>query len=177
MNKILAAFTAALALSLPLSAQTCQLTESPTVRGFKIGQRYEESVKIIGSAEAGKDVGDDGVRRVHLTRSDLRRDEFKGVMQARLTYTDDLLAEIEITYDYTTKWESDKEFADAIAESLSLPKEGWKRELYHTLTCKGFSVSANATGRQLTIYKTGLDEEIEKRQREAERKKRERFKP
>lgn len=161
--KSLVALAFLLLLTPYVDAQTCPLTEAPTVRGLKLGQPFAEAVKVIRTADGGPtDKG--GARMVRLAVGSLPSPEFDGVSAVRLVTADgDSLSELEITYDRTATWESDREFADAIADSLSLPRRGWRDDPFHTLRCKGFSVTVRASRRLLTISRTGLKGEVKTR--------------
>ena len=161
--KSLVALAFILLLTPSAHAQTCPLTEAPAARGLKLGQPFAEAVKVIRNAD-GVPRDEGGARLVRLTAGSLPSPEFDGVSMVRLRSADgDLLSEIEITYDRTARWRSDREFADAIADSLSLPRRGWRDEPFHTLRCKGFSVTVRASQRLLTISRPGLKGEVETR--------------
>ena len=162
--KSLAALACLLLLTPSVQAQTCRLTEAPTVRGLKLGQPFAQAVKVIRNEAAGGPTDKGRARMVRLAVGSLPSPEFDGVSMVRLASADgDLLSEVEITYDRTATWKSDREFADAIADSLSLPKRGWRDDPFHTLRCEGFSVTVRASRRLLTISRTGLQGEAKTR--------------
>ena len=162
--KSLVALAFILLLTPSVPAQTCRLTEAPTIRGLKLGQPFAEAVKVVRNEAAGGLTGGRGARMVRLAAGSLPSPEFDGVSTVRLRSADgDILSGLEITYDRTATWKSDGEFADAIADSLSLPRRGWRDNPFHTLRCEGFSVTVRASRRLLTISRTGLKGEVKTR--------------
>jgi hypothetical protein len=184
-------------------AQTdqCKITlaDSPEVRGFKLGQKYEDVVKGFPSGRYSGVLdyeGEFGLRSVDILDVPYHArlaaslpetklpDEwvkrFEGADSVNLEFLDGMLVSIEISYDDSTKWDNPLEFTAAIASALKLPTEGWRGRPYHPqLVCAGFTVETwNETTRPRFIMKTiGYESEIAKRKADAEKKKRTTFKP
>ena len=173
--KIILTALAALAFALPLSAQTCQLDDPPALRGFKLGQRYEESSERFSNPKVSDHDG--GIREV-IIEAMPKEAEYKGVSSIKLTYLDGLLAQVRISYDRRdVMWDSNEQFAEAAAKSMALPSRGWKvdtdnRRGDYELKCKNFRVGVNKLYNDVAVGKPNLIEELSLRLIQAGQKKR-----
>jgi hypothetical protein len=183
-----------LALAAPCLAQTavCPLKfeEAPEVRGFKLGQSFDEVRKILPLKADISEKDELGLRtatvlgisslpRLYLDAPADWPKRMEGVDTIWLRLLDDKLVYVAIRYDDSTKWPNPLEFTAAIAASLSLPKKGWYGVAPTRLDCAGFFVEtyASMTTPMLIIKLRDLEGELVTRKYEAQRKKREKFKP
>jgi hypothetical protein len=169
------------------SAQPCSLTvdQSPSVREFKLGETYlprprtslsESTDGLLGyTSDANADIG---VIREDLSNVLKESQRFEGIREIETTYLDGKLASFEIRYDGSTRWESSRHFAAAIAEQLHLPTTGWVNSYHPRLNCDGFFVEASVPLYPiLKIERTDLQSKIAARRAGVEQKKRADFKP
>jgi hypothetical protein len=175
-----------------------KVAEAPEVRGFKLGQTYEEIKRGFPNEDLSAHGVDsqkpNGVRQIIVAAggytSRLRRaaagelpegwsKRFEGVSRAEVQLLDDKVASVKIVYDDTAKWEDPLEFTAAIAEGLKLPRQGWRGKYPTVLDCDGFTVETEAVTSYstLTIQLTDFVPEVKRREAEAERAKRKVFKP
>ena len=163
----------------------------PEVRGFRLGQTYDEIVRRF----AGKTLTPFGVYsrkdeaghlREHVSGLEFRiggdaveKERFKDIQSVYLEFLDDRLVSFEVRYDHSVRWPNDLEFTAAVANMLGLPTKGWRDRYEPRLDCEGFSVTTIASSfmPKLKISEPGISELISKRLREAEEKKRRAFKP
>lgn len=185
---ILAAVLTVAAQKQPLKPCTLTLEQAPEVRGLKLGQRPGLLAGFFPDSYSGgiREFKDDikpdevGLYRKLITNRRLEPpDNLKGVSFIRLSYLDESLASIEITYSSDVKWQSASHFASAIAEQLRLPTDGWVDRIGNPrLECQAFFIEAtNSLGGRLLIERTNLRREISTRRAVYEQKKRVEFKP
>jgi hypothetical protein len=156
-------------------------TQAPEVRGLKLGQPIQDmnrslSVRFDGLIQ-DRDLG---FRETFLTKESINNPEaLDGVSSLHLVYMDDKLVSVEIHYSRDVNWQSNLHFAAAIADSLNLPRDGWRQRDPTYLDCDGFyvKVSAASVMPTLEISIDNLSEEIDRRAAEFEVKKRAKFKP
>lgn len=169
------------------SAQVCKLTleQSPEVRGLKLGQSLPAVIKHLpgrlhseGSFEFRTTPQPDEVgfakHSVSVERS--KSPTFAGILTIGVQFLDAKLVAIDIMYDPNIEWKSDLEFTASVAANLKLPTKGWRGSYPTFLECDGFSVATYSSYR-LVIAQIGIPEELAKRKRELNDKKRREFKP
>jgi hypothetical protein len=166
-----------------LPVARCLLTPSqaPEVRGLKLGQPIQDmnrslSVRFDGLIQ-DRDLG---FRETFLTKESINNPEaLDGISSLHLVYMDDKLVSVEIHYSRDVNWQSNLHFAAAIADSLHLPRDGWRQRDPTYLDCDGFYVKVSAASLMptLEISVDNLSEEIDRRAAEFEVKKRAKFKP
>lgn len=189
IRKCLWLFAAFLSCAHPIYSQSqklpCSLKveESPEIRGFRLGQTVEQLKAKFPKNMWLEDIDPREMSIVLLDRGDLRRDEtYEGLEGVTLRLLDNKVAWFTIKYSGETKWNSQEEFANVIAQSFKLPTAGWKNRYQPTLTCDGFTVETNAglggvVGPTVQIKLRGLDEEVERRKLQKEADRRKVFKP
>ena len=166
------------------------------VRGFKIGQSYEEIEKTFPPADLSGVYdwkGDLGTKRITIsgvqqaarlvaypseTPSEWVK-RFEGVERIELLFLDGKLASIEVNYDSTTQWRSLQEFTSAIASTLSLPSKGWRGTFPIALDCTGLRVETRGglPNPQLIIKTGTLESELMRCKTAVEKQKRHKLKP
>lgn len=172
-----------LVLSSP--AHACDLTvdKVPLIRGLRLGQPFKHLKTILPTRfdrlEFQK-ADEYGLRRAHISPAILLSpDSLTGIQSMSLTYFDDSLKSIEISYTRDIKWESNLHFVATIAEQLNLPRQGWQQRDPSYLLCRGFYVEVAYAKLMptLRVFDTHFTQEVEKRMSEVEEKKRARFRP
>ncbi|HEX8773744.1 MAG TPA: hypothetical protein VF735_09035 [Pyrinomonadaceae bacterium] len=159
---------------------------TPELRSLRLGMSWEDYRKIpFGRVQFVNEPDELGVRQEHISRgislSSQENEKLKGLELIRLTFIDDRLAKIELSYDDSVKWGNDLEFTSAIADSLKLPRTGWRGHFPTVLNCEAFKVETyslgNGIGNRLIITKNGLEQEIARRRQQYEEKQKQTFKP
>ena len=157
----------------------------PEVRGFRLGMTWDEYQQIpFGEAHFYGKPDEVGMRHELLSSVQFYfssdKEKYKGIRMAELTFMDDRLVKLEVSYDHTVQWPNDLEFTAAVAESLKLPKTGWLGHNPTTLICNEFQVETDAGrfgGSRLVISRLGLDQQVERRRQKRDQEKRQTFKP
>jgi hypothetical protein len=161
----------------------CVMTidQLPQIRGLRLGQPYEELLKVLPrtvTIDPGQD--EYGVRKVPFPIYFLETPALlANVYSLNLMYFDGSLSGIHIAYTSGTLWQTNLHFVAAIAEQLKLPRSGWLGKDTSHLNCRGFAVEVSkATFRPtiLVVDTTALDA-IAARKREVEKRKRAKFRP
>lgn len=178
-----------------------KLKESPALRGFRLGMSRREvtarfrrfampETDSCGRLNLDFDEGRGALRNLALNAEELR-----GVSRVRLTFVDERLAYIRMTYTAGSGASKPQEFRAALSRSLSLPGK-WRAtgggdnwDHAHVVGCDGFKVitgylvgpyaELHDVGALQILLRRKADEEVRRRrQAEEERGRREReFKP
>jgi len=94
---------------------------SPEVRGFRLGmnissilKRFEKDLHVIDRGL--------GLRTVNIYPSlyAINADEFKGINEISLEFTDERLSAFDVRYDSSVRWTNANEFYRAVCEGLGL---------------------------------------------------------
>lgn len=181
---VLFAFLATTAYSQTKKPPLCAVTidQVPLIRGLRLGEPYEHLQTVLPIRLQGINFKPDdlGLRSVLISPDTIIDPKsLNGVMILSLSYLDDSLSSIDITYDTTVRWQSNLHFAAAIAEQLKLPRQGWLQRDPTFLICQGFFVEVSGATflPKLRIVDLRFGEELTKRKAEVEEKKRARFRP
>lgn len=181
---------------------TCELTkeQATALRGFRLGMSLREALSHFHRFDTPKT---DSCGRLNLDFNDtygnlrrlaIRPQEFEGIRRIRMTFIDERLSYLQVTYD-RSPWKSMDEYLSALSSSLALPGE-WQRgaqfpdsNQLHVISCDGFKMMAGyspapylelhdvAALRAVMQRKLETDaERWREQQQERERRKRE-FKP
>lgn len=155
-------------------AQTeCSTTANqlPAVRGMKLQMSKDDFRRLLIPA-APKVMDLNLLFGHHFSNSAA----LEGVSMVRTEFFNGHLSYIELSYNNSIRWESDREFAETIGESLKLPTSGWKKGLSgYKIQCADFSVLARTNHVTLTDDRASKAQE-DNEKAEAEKKKRA-FKP
>lgn len=131
-------------LSLSAFAQrpcTLGLSSAPVIRGLSLGMPKADVERIFGrtatddtvtvSLFEGRIVGPP-------VKLDMDRLEYISA-----SFIDDRLADLMLTYDRSGRFESSREFAEALADQFSLPRESWvlMGPRASNIMCTGFSIT------------------------------------
>lgn len=131
----------------------CAVTNAPALRGFSLGMTVFEVRKMvedptmfdskISAVNAVK------TRAVRISGAELKGENGEGVDDVDLTFADERLAIIRITYNSATRFENSQDFFTRVSQSMGLPvpsdkdsTRGTRRgnEKY-TVECVGFNVT------------------------------------
>jgi Trypsin-like peptidase domain/Ankyrin repeats (many copies) len=178
-----------------------KLADAPALRGFKLGMSLREVTArfhrftMPETDSCGRLNLDFNEARGALSSLALRPRELTGISRLRLTFVDERLAYIRVTYARESTVSNPQEFRAALSASLSLPDKwrvtggGDNWDHAHVIGCDGFKVMAGyLVGPYVelhdvealqTLLRRKADEEAKRRreaEREQERRKRE-FKP
>jgi hypothetical protein len=179
-----------------------KLAESPALRGFRLGMSLREVTARFRNFTMPET---DSCGRLNLDFSEewgtlknlaLKPEELTGISRLRLTFVDERLAYIRVTYSRDSAVSNPQEFRAALSDSLALPGKwrvtgggGDNWDQAHVIGCDGFKVMAgywvgpyvelHDVEALRTVLQRKMDEEVRLRreaERERERHRRE-FKP
>jgi hypothetical protein len=178
-----------------------KLTESPALRGFKLGMSFSEVTArfrrfmMPETDSCGRLNLDFNEGRGALRNLALKPQELTGVSRIRLTFVDERLAYMRVTYAQVSSTSNPQEFRAALSGSLALPGKwrvtggGDNWDHAHVIDCDGFKVMTGyLVGPYVelhdvealrTLLRRKVDEESRRRreaEHEQERRKRD-FKP
>jgi hypothetical protein len=147
------------------TSKPCKLSASeiPSLRGFLLGQTYDEVVGRFPRAMSTTSGMFDrlGIRERHLYILDLDEPgRFEDVSALELIFLDNALASVKIEYGGSVKWRDDIEFIKAVSESLRLPLTGWTGNRPSQLTCADFIAELDSgfgIRNELTLKNINLD--------------------
>lgn len=163
-----------------------RLVESPALRGFRLGMTLREALAHFKSfslpdknscGRVSLDIGGWGEPVASLAKSP---GEFDGVIGLRLSFLDDRLAYVRVTYERDAGGRTPSEFRAVTASKLSLP--GVWRPLFvsdmehtHVIGCDGFKVMAGyRDGPYAELYDTAAVQTLlGRRAAEEDRRRRE----
>ncbi|MBA3804339.1 MAG: hypothetical protein H0X14_01310 [Acidobacteria bacterium] len=118
----------ACAVSSALAQQqpTCALKEAPQLHGFHLGMTIAEVKKSLADSSMFEakisTVNAVGSRAVNINGSELSPENGEGVENIYLTFVDQRVAHIKVTYNSAKRWDSSQDFFARLSESLGLPK-------------------------------------------------------
>ena len=105
---------------------TCALKKAPQLNGFRLGMTAAEVKKSLADASAfdSKMSSENGVgsRAVNIQGSELTPENGEGVESVYLTFVDEKVAHIKVTYNGAARWDGSQDFFARTSESLGLPK-------------------------------------------------------
>lgn len=180
------------AYSFPLAAQTlenksaptpCPLTvkDSPTVRGLRLGQSYDQLREVLPPRfDLSDEPNEYGVTRVVLTYLSVASGkQLEGIDLISLTYFDNLLVDIKIDYQRSVEWQSNLHFVSAVVEQLKLPRNGWEEKDPSYLVCQDFGIEISGAryAPRFRLLDRRFPYALLKRREEVEARKRAAFKP
>jgi hypothetical protein len=166
-------------------ACTLKPGEAPTLRGFRLGMTLGEALNRFRSfplpernscGRRSLDFSVWGVPAASLARTP---EEFDGVRGLRLSFLDDRLAYVRMTYEHGTGGRTPAEFRAATLSKLSLPSvwrpvSGFDMEQTHVVGCDGFKVMAGyRDGPYVELYDTAAAQTLlSRRATEQDRRRR-----
>ncbi len=168
-----------------------KLSQAPAIRGIRLGMSVEQVLAQIPGSEADSNLlarlAQDhfGQKYVNVMPGGYvtSKEKFAGTSGLNLTFLDGRLLSFGVHYE-GPEWNSREQFAERVAELLSLPGVGfWKaRNQVFALACDGFEISVQTSGpKHSSILMTDTTVDIGKILREREEvpkeKTRRAFKP
>jgi hypothetical protein len=103
----------------------CAVTQAPELRGFQLGMTVPEVRKMvedpslfdarISAVNAVK------TRAVRISGAELKGENGEGVDDVDLTFADERLAIIRVTYNSAMRWDNSQDFFKRVSESMGLP--------------------------------------------------------
>ncbi len=178
-----------------------KLAESPALRGFRLGMSLREvtarfsKFRMPETDSCGRLNLDFDEGRGALKNLALNPEELRGVSRVRLTFVDERLAYMRVTYTAETGAANPQEFRAALSNSLSLPGKwrvtggGSNWDHAHVIGCDGFKVMTgylvgpyvelhDVEALQILLQRKADQEVRRRREAEDERERRKReFKP
>ena len=166
----------------PYAGAPCALTADhlPALRGFYLGMTAEEASALVSPSVEFPRENELGQMRVTLFAINLPVAERDGVAIVRLQFLDHRLADLQITYDRATRFDSAREFSERLSAALNLPREAWRSSGQHyLLECADFRLitGVTASSNVLRVQRHGSEETIQQRRDELERSGRRVFRP
>ncbi|MFN2453583.1 MAG: hypothetical protein ABR577_05135 [Pyrinomonadaceae bacterium] len=136
------------AIKAPETKCTLTLAQVPAVRGFRLGMTTKDFKTRFPTVEiASADITGRSLAAIYTKDSQLKidRSNLKDVESVLLSFADDRLETMSVTYDSATRWESTDQFVAVISQSLALPGT-WKAVNWwqESLDCDGFRATVGA---------------------------------
>jgi len=135
--------------------ETCRLKlgESPVVRGLRLGMDKAEVKKEYPKMTFTLDpVTSSGVALSHQISNPRYQSDIDRIT---VTFRNDKVFSILFIYDGIIDWDSTKEFADKVSESLKLPKATMRRRdggiVYYSVNCGEFVVRSRINNEKQPI--------------------------
>ena len=123
---IILACSYAASSALAQGGPTCALKEAPKLNGFYLGMTLTEVKKSLADSsmlEAKMStISAVGSRAVNINGSELSPENGEGVENVYLTFVDERVAQIKVTYNSARRWDGPDDFLARESQSLGLPK-------------------------------------------------------
>ncbi len=132
---------------------TCTLKQAPELHGFRLGMTALEVRSNLTDPTAFESKAPSGTstgpRAMRISGSELKPVNAEGVDDLNLTFADNKLAVIKVTYNGAVKWDGAQDFFARVSEKLGLPlpaastsagRGGGGNEKQRT-ECAGFAVT------------------------------------
>jgi hypothetical protein len=158
------------------SAQQCvlkseQLPDAPELRGFRLGQTFDQVEAIVPQIKFGR-ADEIGVTRTSINPLyDQKFDQakFADIRTISFDFLDGKLTTLWIGYESTFKWQTVDEFIRGISKALNLPRSWSPKRNGQQLNCDGltFFVSLIAGSPSIRLSDDAADSAIALRREEA----------
>lgn len=106
--------------------QPCVLQKAPELHGIRLGMTSMEVKKSLADSSAFNSkltsASTVGSRAVNISSSELSPENGEGVESVSLTFVDEKVAHIKVTYNGAARWDGSQDFFARMSESLGLPK-------------------------------------------------------
>jgi hypothetical protein len=175
----------------PQQQPACTLKEAPKLHGFRLGMTAAEVKKSLADSSAfdSKLSSENtvGSRAVNIRGSELSDENGEGVESVYLTFFEERVAHIKVTYNGAARWDGSQDFFVRTSASLGLPSpagpeafEGNGENAKYIVRCGefnailaySFGVSPNVTVSNMLARKT-----VDKRRDKQEQGRREVLRP
>jgi hypothetical protein len=151
-----------------------KINQAPELRGFRLGMTTEQVKSRFPFVRVRESGEFDFYRTANVPGEYLKTiDSFRGVEGLGLTFLDDKIISISVSYD-PIEWKSEEHFSTRVGEMLKLPN-AWQRSNINTgynrqLECDGFQVRTRVN--HINLINPVEYQNLERRQQEqVERKK------
>lgn len=128
----------------------CALKQAPELVGFRLGMSPAEVKESLADSSmfdsrmsSNNEVGS---RAVNVPAADLKPEAGDGIESVYLTFVDNRLSQIKVTYNSATQWDSLQDFFARESQKLSLPKpdgpgalQGSGGNEKYAVKCEGFT--------------------------------------
>lgn len=105
--------------------QTCALKQAPELHGFRLGMTLMEVKKSLADSSMFESkistVNTVGSRAVNINGAELSPENGEGVENVYLTFVDERVAHIKVTYNSARRWDGAADFFASLSQSLGLP--------------------------------------------------------
>lgn len=116
------------------TAQTCALKQAPALHGLRLGMTALEVKKSLADASMfdSKRSAANNVKSsaVNISASELTPENGEGVENIYLTFVDEKVAHIKVTYNSAMHWDGAQDFFMRQSEALGLPKPTGTDSIY-----------------------------------------------
>jgi len=121
----LASTFCAVSSALAQGKQTCALKEAPRLHGFQLGMTLTEVKKSLEDSSMFdakiSTINAVGSRAVNINGAELSPENGEGVENIYLTFVDERVAHIKVTYNSARRWDGSSDFFASLSQSLGLP--------------------------------------------------------
>jgi hypothetical protein len=126
----------------------CGGKQSPALVGFRLGMTMAEVIESLADSSMfdSRMSSNNGVgsRAVNVPAADLKPEAGDGIDTVYLTFVDNRLSQIKVTYNSAEQWDSLQDFFAREAKKLSLPKpdgalQGSGGNEKYAVKCEGFT--------------------------------------
>lgn len=160
----------------------CTLKEAPELHGFHLGMTLTEVKKNLADSsmlEAKMSaVNTVGSRAVNINGADLTDENGEGVENVYLTFVDERVSHIKVTYNSARRWDGSADFFASVSQSLGLPKlaggaalQGSGGNEKYIVECGDFNATlayAFGVSPNVTIASLGTRKMVDKRREKQE---------
>ncbi|HEV2911791.1 MAG TPA: hypothetical protein VGX92_00625 [Pyrinomonadaceae bacterium] len=169
-----------LACAATVSAQTssCALKQAPALQGFRLGMTLAEVKGMLADSSmfdskisAGNTVG---LRAVNVNASELKPEYGDSVEGVYLSFVDDRLAHIKVTYSSAERWNGSDDFFARESESMGLPKpsgpgslQGGRGNEKYVVECREFTATlaySFGVSPSVAVFNTKTQKIVDRRQ-------------
>lgn len=107
-------------------ASACSLRQAPALQGLRLGMTAAEVKKSLADSSMfdSRRSAANSVKSsaVNISASELTEENGEGVENIYLTFVDERVAHIKVTYNSAMRWDGSQDFFARVSEKLGLPK-------------------------------------------------------
>lgn len=131
----------------PQPPAACALKQAPALQGLRLGMTAVEVKKSLADASMfdSRRSAANAVKSsaVNISASELTEENGLGVENIYLTFVDERVAHIKVTYNSAMRWDGSQDFFARVAETLGLPKPVGSDSIYGSGGNERYVVSCN----------------------------------
>jgi hypothetical protein len=142
---------------------SCALKQAPALQGLRLGMTALEVKKSLADASmfdsrrsAANTVKSSAV---NISASELSEENGVGVENIYLTFVDERVALIKVTYNSAMRWDGSQDFFARVSETLGLPKPAGTDSIYGSGGNERYVVSCNEF-RAVLAYAFGVSPNV-----------------